>query len=86
MCTSRGKPPSVSPVARLRRGQAERVLSELGRESRCAAIGRETRSVVEHLSDARFRRLRRHRKVTGTEERIVDDPGNTLVNAAPFLS
>src|SRR6266545_3608848 len=43
--------------------------SGAGRESRCAAIGRETRSVAEHGSDARVRRLRRHRKVTGTEDR-----------------
>ena len=83
MGTSRGEPPSVAPVAGTRRGQAERVLSELGSESRCAAIGRKTRSVVEHGSDASVRRLRRQRDVTGAQERIVDDARNTLVNAAP---
>jgi hypothetical protein len=62
------------------------VLGEFGRESRCAAIGRETRGVVERGGDVRARRLRRQRKVTGTEERVVDDAGNTLVNAATLLS
>jgi hypothetical protein len=48
MRTSRGEPPPVALVAIVRRGQAERVLGEFGRESRCATIGREPRSVAEH--------------------------------------
>ena len=40
MRTSRGERPSVALVARVRRRQAQRVLGELGRERRCAAIGR----------------------------------------------
>ena len=86
MGTSRSEPPSVALVAGVRRGQAERLVGKFGRESRCSAIGRETRSVVEHGSDARVRRLGRERDVTGVEERIVDDARNTLVDAAPLLS
>ena len=62
------------------------MLGELGRKRRCAAIGGKTRSVVEHGGDARVRRLRRQREVTGTEERVVDDARNPLVNAAPRLA
>jgi hypothetical protein len=86
MRTSRGEPPPVALVTIVRRGQAERVLGEFGRESRCAAIGRETRGVVERGGDVPVRRLRRQRDVTGAEERIIDDARNTLVNAAPLLS
>ena len=73
MRTSRSERPPVALVARVRRRQPERVLGELGRERRRAAIGRETRGVVEHGGDAGVRRLRRQREVTGAEERVVDD-------------
>ena len=48
MRTSRIQRPPMALVARVRWRQPERVLGELGRDGRRAAIGRHSRGVVEH--------------------------------------
>ena len=82
MRTSRGERPSVALVARVRRRQPERLLGELGRDRRCAAIGREPRAASSSTAaTSASGDVRRQREVTGAQERIVDDRRNALVNA-----
>ena len=73
MRAGRGQRPTMALVALVRRRQPERLLGELGRDGRRAAIGRQPRGVVEHAGDVGVRRVLRQREVTGAEERVVDD-------------
>ena len=64
-----GERPATPLVARVRRRQPERLLGELGRDRRGAAIGGESRGVVEHRGDVCIGRVLRERKVTGAARR-----------------
>ena len=82
--SGRQRPP-MALVVRVRRRQPERLLGELGRDGRRAAIGRQPRGLVEHGGDIGIRRVPRKREVTGAEERVLDDAGDPRVNAPPLF-
>ena len=68
------------------RRQPERLLGELGRDSRGAAIGRQPRGVFEHARDIGVRRFRPEREVARAEERVLDDSRDPQVNLPPLLA
>ena len=59
MRTRRRQRATTALVARVRRRQPKRLLGELGRDGRCAALGRERRGVVEHGGDSGVGRVAR---------------------------
>ena len=73
-------------LATVRRCQADRLLGELGRDSRRSAIGRQRRRVVEHPRDPGVGPVRREREMAGAQQRVVDDSRETFVNAAPLFA
>ena len=87
MRTRRGERSPMALVARLRRRQPERLLGELGRDRRRAAIGREPRGVVEHSGDVGVGRVRRRARGDGRggagRRRCSRDP---RVNAPPLVA
>ncbi|MFL6013184.1 MAG: hypothetical protein ACJ74P_02595 [Gaiellaceae bacterium] len=86
MCACSSERSTMPFLAIVRRGQAERLLGELGRDSRRAAVRRQPRGVVEHPRDPGVRRVRREREMTGAQQRVADDSRETFVNAAPLFA
>ena len=86
MCTSSGERSALTVIARLRGCEPERLLGELRRGRRGAAIGRERRGPLDDRGDIRVRSGRRERKVAGALHRIIDDIGDPSVNAAAGLA
>jgi hypothetical protein len=78
--------PTMTLVAPVHRRQPEGLLSELGRDGRSAAISSEPRAVVKNTCDVGVRFVSRKRKVTGAQERILDDFCDAPVNAPPLLA
>ena len=73
-------------VARVGRGQAERLLGELCSHGGCAALGREHRGILEHGGNGWVRSVAREREMTCTQERILYDLRDPSVNASSRLA
>jgi hypothetical protein len=85
MRTSRRQRPTTALVARGRRRQPNRLLGELGRDGRCAPLGRERGGIVQHGGDGGVRSVAREPEVTRADDRVLDDLRNSAVNASsPF--
>ena len=86
MRTSRSQRAPMALVAHVQRRQPERLLGELGRDGRRAAIAGQSRGVVEHNGNLGVRRVPGQREVARTEERVFDDSRDAFVNALPLLA
>ena len=73
-------------VGAIRRREPKRLLGELGRERQRAASGRQCRRVVQHSGHLGVRRVGRERQVARTEERVIEDGRDPLVNAQPLVA
>ena len=84
---NRGRERSTMPLGPgVERRQPQRLLGQLGRDGRDAAVGRELGGVVELDCDLGVRRVLRQREMAGAEQRFVDDARQTSVNAPTLVA
>ena len=86
MRTSCSQGATTAIVVLVRRRQPKRLLGELGSDGRCAALGRERGGILEHGGGGGVRSVAREREVTRAEERVLDDPRNSSVNASSLVA
>jgi hypothetical protein len=81
-----GQHPATPLVARVRRGQPDGVLAELGRDGGCAAVRRQARGIVEQGGDLGVRLVPGQRKMARAKERVFHTLGDLPMHAPPPLA
>ena len=81
-----GEPSPAAVINPIRRCQPERLICQLGRLRRRAAIVCQRGGVIEPTCNLSVRRVGRECDVAGGEDRVVDDLGDTGVNAPSLFA